>query len=324
MQLKKRNKLSIGRPETLLNHSNDDFTSILNESPWERFVDKTKPLVKILLVVAIIGGSIYGGTLLFGDKDSSKQSTEYASNNADHQSDDKEKLHQCLDDVAKANSSPETSDPEFYKKLIDGYDKRLGCYEKYPGIDLAGKSQVEENRKSAIDSSGTYKDIYLANGGSYEYKPTSTVSHTNPTTGCNYGLSESEYIKCTDNYNSRHGTSVSRTPPSVTQTKPTPNMTASPETNNTALCSAKKAEVHSLYSQYQSARNSADAVRSKLSSVDYSRPPGFTGTQSQLDAWRASEKQRLQNELSPLQSAERVAQQKYNTAQSEYSARGCY
>ena len=101
-------------------------------------------------------------------------------------------------------------------------------------------------------------------------------------------------------------------------------MTTPPETNNDALCSAKKAEVHSLYSQYQSARNSADAVRSKLSSVDYSRPPGFTGTQSQLDAWRASEKQKLQNELSPLQSAERVVQQKYNTAQSEYSAKGCY
>ena len=322
MQLKKRNKLSIGRPKTLLNHSSDDFSSILYESPWERFVDKTKPLVKIILVLTIIGGLIYGGTLLFGNKDSSTQSTEYASNNTDHQSDDKEKLHQCLDDVAKVNPSPETSDPEFYKKLIDGYDKRLGCYEKYPGIDLAGKSQVEENRKSAIDSSGTYKDTYLASGGSYDY--TTSSNHVNPTTGCSYTLSESEYIKCTDNYNSKNGTSVSRTHPSVAQTNPTPSMTTSPETNNDALCSAKKAEVHSLYSQYQSARNSADAVRSKLFSVDYSRPPGFTGTQSQLDAWRASEKQKLQNELSPLQSAERVAQQKYNTAQSEYSAKGCY
>ena len=182
MQLKKQNKLSIGRPKTLLNHSNDDFSSILYESSWEHFVDKTKPLVKILLVVTIIGGLIYGGTLLFGNKDSSKQSTEYASNNTDHQSDDKEKLYQCLDDVAKANPSPETSDPEFYKKLIGGYDKRLGCYEKYPGIDLADKSQVEENRKSAIDSSGTYKDTYLASGGSYDY--TTSSSHVNPTTGC--------------------------------------------------------------------------------------------------------------------------------------------
>lgn len=219
MRLKKRNKLAMGRPKTLPNHSNDDFSSILYESPWERFVDKTKPLVKILLVVAIIGGSIYGGTLLFGNKDSSKQSTEYASNNTDHQSDDKEKLHQCLDDVAKANPSPETSDPEFYKKLIDGYDKRLGCYEKYPGIDLAGKSQVEENRKSAIDSSGTYKDTYLASGGSYDY--TTSSNHVNPTTGCSYTLSESEYIKCTDNYNSKNGTSVSRTPP-PTATSPAP------------------------------------------------------------------------------------------------------
>lgn len=223
MRLKKRNKLSIGRSKTSLNHSNDDFSSILYESPWERFVDKAKPLVKVLLVVVIIGGSIYGGTLLFGNKDSSKQSTEYASNNTDHQDDDKEKLHQCLEDVVKANPSPETSDPEFYKKLIDGYDKRLGCYEKYPGIDLAGKSQVEEDRKSAIDSSGTYKDTYLASGGNYDY--TTSSNHVNPTTGCSYMLSESEYIKCTDNYNSKNGTSVSRTPP-PTATSPA---SASPE-----------------------------------------------------------------------------------------------
>ena len=40
MRLKKRNKLSIGRSKTSLNHSNDDFSSILYKSPWERFVDK--------------------------------------------------------------------------------------------------------------------------------------------------------------------------------------------------------------------------------------------------------------------------------------------
>ena len=228
MQIKKRHTLSINHSKASSSrHSSSDFTSILNESPWERFVDKTKPLVKILLVVAIIGGSIYGGTLLFGNKDSSTQSTEYASNNTDHQSDDKEKLHQCLEDVVKANPSPETSDPEFYNKLIDGYDKRLGCYEKYPGIDLAGKSQMEENRKSAIDSSGTYKDTYLASRGSYDY--TTSSNHVNPTTGCSYTLSESEYIKCTDNYNSKNGTSVSRTPPpTATHSVPTPSSPSLP------------------------------------------------------------------------------------------------
>lgn len=228
MQIKKRHTLSINHSNASSSrHSSSDFTSILNESPWERFVDKTKPLVKVLLVVVIIGGSIYGGTLLFGNKDSDKQSTEYASNNTDHQSDDKEKLYQCLDDIAKVNPSPETSDPEFYKKLIDGYDKRLGCYEKYPGIDLAGKSQVEENRKSAIDSSGTYKDTYLASGGSYDY--TTSSNHANPTTGCSYMLSESEYIKCTDNYNSKNGTNVSRIlPPITTHSASIPSAPPSP------------------------------------------------------------------------------------------------
>ena len=228
MQIKKRHTLSINHSNASSSrYSSSDFTSILNESPWERFVDKTKPLVKVLLVVVIIGGSIHGGTLLFGNKDSDKQSTEYASNNTDHQSDDKEKLYQCLDDVAKVNPSPETSDPEFYKKLIDGYDKRLGCYEKYPGIDLAGKSQVEENRKSAIDSSGTYKDTYLASGGSYDY--TTSSNHANPTTGCSYMLSESEYIKCTDNYNSKNGTNVSRIlPPITTHSASIPSAPPSP------------------------------------------------------------------------------------------------
>ena len=117
MRLKKRNKLSIGRSKTLLNHSNDDFSSILYESPWERFVDKAKPLAKVLLVVVIIGGSIYGGTLLFGNKDSSKQSTEYASNNTDHQGDDKEKLHQCLEDVVKVNPSLKRVTLNFIRNL---------------------------------------------------------------------------------------------------------------------------------------------------------------------------------------------------------------
>ena len=40
MQLKKQNKLSMGQSKTSLNHSNDDFSSILYKSPWERFVDK--------------------------------------------------------------------------------------------------------------------------------------------------------------------------------------------------------------------------------------------------------------------------------------------
>ena len=76
MQIKKRHTLSINHSNASSSrHSSSDFTSILNESPWERFVDKAKPLVKVLLVVVIIGGSIYGGTLLFGNKDSGKQST---------------------------------------------------------------------------------------------------------------------------------------------------------------------------------------------------------------------------------------------------------
>lgn len=227
MKLKRQNKPSARQPKTLPNHSSNDFSSILYESPWERFIDKVRPLIKALFVMAIIGGSVYGSVLLFSGKDSNEQSTEYTSS-TNYQDNDKDKLYQCLDDVAKSNPSPETSDPEFYRKLIDGYDKRLGCYDKYPGVDLASKSQVEENRKNAIDSSGAYKESYLASRGESNYSTSS--DHKNPTTGCSYTLSESEYIKCTDDYNSRNSTNVSKTAP-PNDTQPTPTRPTPPSRN---------------------------------------------------------------------------------------------
>lgn len=52
MRLQKKNTTPI---------RNDDFTSILDESPWESFIDKIKPLVKVVLVLLVIGGLVYGG-----------------------------------------------------------------------------------------------------------------------------------------------------------------------------------------------------------------------------------------------------------------------
>lgn len=192
MRIRKHNKLSLNRSKTSPNGADGDFSSILDESPWERFTDKIKPLIKVLVVLAIIGGAVYGGVLLFGGE-SSKEPIEYAgSNTTVSQDDDELKLYQCLDDIGKANPSPETSDPDFFKKLIDGYDKRLGCYDKYPDIDLAGKSQMEENRKSAIDSS---KQVAPVAGGGTTQSSGETRSSSYDPHKCDAYKNEYERLK---------------------------------------------------------------------------------------------------------------------------------
>jgi hypothetical protein len=218
MKMNRPNKLLLSPSKTPPRSASSDFSSILDESPWERFVDKVKPLMKALLALVVIGGAIYGGVLLFGGNNT-KRSSEVMNDGVSVRDNSSLKLAQCVDDIAKASPSPETSDPEFYAKLIGRYDKQLGCYEQYPNTDLTSRSRLEELRKSAIDSSGAYKDTYLAGSGTYNY--TSSNNHTNTTTGCSYTLSEREYIKCTDDYNSKNGTSVSRTPPPITAS-PTP------------------------------------------------------------------------------------------------------
>lgn len=232
MQINKRNKLSLNRPKTSSGGSRGDFSSILDESPWERFTDKIKPLMKVLAVLVVIGGAVYSGMFLFGGKND--KPSEYTAGPSQPYDSDKLKLSECISGVINASPSPETSDPEFYKKLIARYDEQLSCYDKYPDTNLADKTELESLRQGAIDSSGAYKDTYLANGGSYEYR--SSSSHTNATTGCSYTLSESEYIKCTDNYNAKNGTSVSRTPPAVTSpstSAASPPATTSPSTPST-------------------------------------------------------------------------------------------
>jgi len=182
----------------------NDFSSILDESPWERFTENIKPLLKLMTVLTVLGGLIYGGIILFGNKglENHSQLVVDTSNNTDAL-----KLSQCVSDATRAYPVPNTDDSQFYPKLITGYDKQLACYDQYPDVDQYGKTKTEDLRKSAIDSSGAYKDSYLANGGSYNY--VSTTSHKDATTGCDYSLSESEYIKCTDAYKAAHPSSTS-------------------------------------------------------------------------------------------------------------------
>lgn len=225
MKIKKNRKLSLPtRPKRSLSDNSNDFSSILYESPWERFMDRIKPIFKVLTVFIILGGLIYSGTLLFESNGSDKYAAETG-----RPDDSGLKLSECINNVISSSPSPETDDPEFYPKLIAGYDKKLECYDKHPGIDLAGKSNTENLRKSAIDSSGKYKDIYLASGGAYKHG--SSTNHINTVTGCSYRLSESEYIKCTDDYNAKHRTSTSSTLPAEPRDKNPPYTNSGPSSN---------------------------------------------------------------------------------------------
>lgn len=298
------------------NAAYDDFASILDEGKSSRF----KPLIIVTLVVLMAtGGLLYLVPRLNGNNKAADSSIINAPN-SNTEAQELAKFSACIKNIETANPTPDASDAEFYPKLIASYDAQLSCYDQYPNTSMAGnRSSVESARQGAIDSAGAYKSTYLANGGSYTYKPSS--SYTNPTTGCSYSLSESEYIKCTDTYNAQHKTSVSTRLPAPTQGATTD--TQPQNTIDTAWCSSKKAEVNQLYSDYIAKRDAANAVSTELYKVDYSQPTGFTGTQTQLDAWRATEKQRLQSQLTPLQAIANEALQKYNAAKSEMASQSC-
>lgn len=296
-----------------------DFSSIMEESRFEKF----KPLLKVFVALVIVAGISFGAytRLNHGSKQSTDDSVVNTQNNsAKDKAQELAKFSACLKEIDTTHPSPETSDTDFYPKLIASYDAQLSCYDQYPNTSMAGnRSSVESARQGAIDSAGAYKSTYLANGGSYTYKPSS--SYTNPITGCSYSLSESEYIKCTDTYNTQHKTSVSTRLPAPTQGATT--NTQPQNTINTAWCSAKKAEVNQLYSDYTAKRDAANAVSTELYNVDYLRPVGGGFTQTQIDKWRASERRRLQSQLTSLQAIANEALQKYNATKSELASRSC-
>lgn len=279
----------------------NDFASGFEDSKFEKF----KPLFKVLAALIVITGIGYGAYVYLSNQTSSTArtvSTSQSSNNEMTQ------LEQCVDEAWKNHKTPEESDPNFYPKLIAGYDAHLYCYDTYPDENSAtSRLSVESARKSAIDSSDEYKDTYLSNN-SYEYKSSSSGGGTNQYSTNSSGSGSNSY---TPSSPSNHGNSSSDN--SNTQS-----------TVDTNWCSAKKAEIDSLYASYQEARNKVDAIDTQLRKVSTTRPPGFTGTQSQLDAWRASEQQRLTTEKAPLVTQQNGAYASYNAAQSEYRSKSCY
>ena len=178
----------------------NDFRDVLHESRSERFFEKIKPFINVTVVVAAHIGLVYGGVLLFGDDSNPKDDSITTANSIANE--DNNKLSDCLVTVSENHPVPGSSDTSFYPKLIAGYDAQLDCYDKYPSADnVVSRSSIEYARENALDSSGDYKNTYTSSNG------TSSGTHTNATTGCDYSLSESEYLKCSDKYYASNGPS---------------------------------------------------------------------------------------------------------------------
>ena len=181
---------------------NNDYASFADIQQEDRF-NKFKPIIKALILLVVIVATIFIIKPYFQNND---QSNSYETpQGVQTKTNEIAKLSQCLKNIP---SSPETNDPEFYPKIISNYDSMLSCYDEYPkASSTLSRDNIVTLRQDAIDSSGTYKDTYLTNN-SYNYND-SSGSHIDPTTGCDYSLSESEYIACSDKYKSTHETASS-------------------------------------------------------------------------------------------------------------------
>lgn len=172
----------------------NDFASGFEDSRFDKF----KPLLKVLVVLILLAGAAWGAVAYFGGTDT-KNSTDkdYTANTTQQTDDSDSKLSRCIADAAAKNPTPDTSDANFYPKLISGYDAQLACYDKYPNANGAvSRSSTEYARDNALDSSGNYKNTYTSSSGSSSSK--------NSVTGCDYSLSESEYLACSDKYYAAH------------------------------------------------------------------------------------------------------------------------
>lgn len=297
-------------PKRSSNLFDEDFASGFEDSGF----DKAKPFLKVFVAILVVAGLGIGGLYYFGNNDSDQSSygqadTPYTSEVANQFSGEEvENIQKFSDCTSKASSSIDsisTSSPDFYKKLIKGYDDWLACYDEYPDVAMdAGpsKSSLELARKNAIDSSGKYKDTYLSSN-SYSYTP-------------------STYRPSYDSYNTNNSSNEPTTPSSSTPSTPPKTATVDVE-----WCNSKKIEVDDLYSKYQTARNAVDTLNTKIFKVDSDVRQKYGGSgmnESQIQRTIASEKNKLEAQKPNLVAQQNSAKTKYDTAQREYSNKGCY
>ena len=169
MEIQKKGRSKGAKPTSSSSLFDDDFASGFEDGKFEKF----KPLFKVFVVLIILVGIGYGAYAYLGNK---KENATRTADTTQPSSGEMSQLEQCVDEAWNNHKTPEESDPDFYPKLIAGYDAQLACYDTYPDENSAtNRLSIESARKSAIDSSSDYKDIYLStNPYEYEYKPSST------------------------------------------------------------------------------------------------------------------------------------------------------
>ena len=212
----------------------NDFASGFEDSKFDKF----KPALKVLVVIILLMSVVWGLSAYFGSTDEKNDANKnYTSNTTQVDDDTDTKFLQCIDDMSSKSPIPEADDTNFYPKLIAYYDAQIDCHDRYPSASGAtSRSSLEYQRDNALDSSGSYKDTYLSSGGSG-----GSSSRKDPVTGCDYSLSESEYLKCTDKHRSSYSThsessgeqsTPSSTPPPSQSSSPPPPTPTSPPSNS--------------------------------------------------------------------------------------------
>ena len=285
----------------------EDFASGFEESKFDKF----KPALKVLGAIVLLAGLGIGSLYYFGNK-SDDSSSFYGQ--ADMSDDAKiidealskkaelsQKFSACTSKASDEGSDLSTADPDFNKKLISSYDNWLACHDQYPEAAVnasPSRSSLELARQGAIDSSGSYKDTYLSSN-SYDYTPSTYTPTYRPS-----------------DYSSSGDSSTASPPP--TYTEPPSNK------KDEAWCSSKKAEVNSLYSQYQTARDAVSTLDTKIFNVAENVRQRAGGlNESQVQNMIANERNKLQAQRPNLVTQQNSAQSQYNSAQGEYS-RNCY
>ncbi|NCU38349.1 hypothetical protein EOL96_04820 [Candidatus Saccharibacteria bacterium] len=244
----------------------EDFSAGFEDSK----LDKFKPALKVFVGIIVLMTAIWGVSAYFGSTDTKNDTNKnYTADSVQQDDDSDSKLSQCIADADSKNPTPDVSDSNFYPKLISGYDAQLACYDKYPDADGSyRRSSVEYARESALDSSGGYKDTYVSSGGGG-----SSTTSKNSVTGCDYSLSEREYLACNDRYyaansspsnssssNTGETNAPSYTPPSSPSTPSNPPSNTGGSTSNTgqndpyAALNACLAEANSMPTEASRAR----------------------------------------------------------------------
>lgn len=222
MQINKSKKQK--RQQSLNTLFDNDFAAGFEDSK----LDKFKPVLKVLVVLVLLVGAVWGAAAYFGGTDTKNDTNKNYVSGATQQDDDN-KLAQCTVDMESKNPIPKSGDDSFYPKLIAYYDAQLDCYDQHPNANsVVSRSSLEYARDNALDSSGGYRDTYISSSHS-----SSSTTSKNSVTGCDYSLSESEYLTCSDRYYAAHSSSSSTPSSSVgtpSYTPPTSTPSTPPST----------------------------------------------------------------------------------------------